>query len=184
MSKGAELLVSKLFNANIIPKNMFSTYYDLKSGSSYIYFGDYETAKLSTDVKWFPLQDTGFWQIKTTDVQYNGKAIANMSSAIIDSGTSLSYFPKTVYQNLLSAIGGCDTTVDAVPTCKCSSVSDFKPFVVNFNGTTVSTDPKYWVFYDSNKKNCVVYIGSTSDTAALLGDSFMRGKYIVHDVTG
>lgn len=47
---------------------MFSTYYDSVSGSSYIYFGGYEQAKLTGNVSWIPIKNTGFWDLAGTDV--------------------------------------------------------------------------------------------------------------------
>jgi hypothetical protein len=43
VSTGAQLLVSALASQFALPKDMFSIHYDLSNGSSYIYFGDYES---------------------------------------------------------------------------------------------------------------------------------------------
>jgi hypothetical protein len=68
-SKGAGLFVPTLFAGGKITNNMFSTNYDLSTGTSYIYFGGYETNMLSGNVTWIKLNTSkGFWDLTGTNI--------------------------------------------------------------------------------------------------------------------
>lgn len=70
--------------------------------------------------------------------------MGTFKSAIIDSGTSLAYFPSSVVNSIASAIGNCGN-YSGYTACKCSGVSSIKSLWVNFNGTAVEMQPEYWV---------------------------------------
>lgn len=130
---------------------MFSSYYDLANGTSYLFLGDYEQSKLLGNISWLPLKNTSsFWDLSTTDLTYNGKKMGTMaSSCTVDSGTSLAYFPQSVYDAIKKEAGNCSAASNGILICKCNGISDIKSFKVNFNGTSVETEAKYWVLYDS-----------------------------------
>lgn len=186
LSTGSELLVTKMFDQGKIPKNMFSTFYDSVNGSSYLFFGDYETSKLTGNVTWFPIKDSGYWDLYTTNIEYNGEGMGNFAenkSCTVDSGTSLAYFPKDMVESIMSSVGGCKRDASGSVACKCKGLDSIKPLWVNFRDGAIETQPQYWVHYKSDEGLCYLLINYLSSGDCLLGDSFMRGKYIVHDVT-
>lgn len=112
--------------------------------------------------------------------------MGSIGTVTVDSGTSLAYFPKSVVNSIVNEIGNCQlSSTTGYYTCSCKGTSSIKSIWVNFNGTAVEMQSNYWVAYDSSKSLCYLQIQSYgSGTACLLGDSFMRGKYIVHDIAG
>ena len=102
-SEGAQLIVPELARKGLIDKSMFATSYHEVDQQSYIYFGGYEVDK-APSVTWFPLikKSNKFWQIKTSSVYYGESFISDsISDAILDTGTSLTYFPYGVFASLI-----------------------------------------------------------------------------------
>lgn len=94
--------------------------------------------------------------------------------ATLDSGTSDLILPYTVIRNLMRNIGGCtnDTANSGWFYCDCGGVSDLYSLNVNFNGTVLEMEPKYWVEYDSSNSRCNLLIDESTDDTALLGNPF------------
>ena len=63
-------------------------------------------------------------------------------------------------------------------------MSTIESIFVNFNGTVVEMSPIYWVAYDPTQSECTLLIGAGSNSQTILGDSFLRGRYVVHDIAG
>ncbi len=81
---------------------MFSINYELANAQTYIYFGGYESSKVSeSTLTWVPISGNGHWEIEFQQLQFEGfNAIKNPSpdtGAILDTGTSLTYFIPSVY---------------------------------------------------------------------------------------
>ena len=109
LSDYSELLVTKWAEQGAIPKDMFSINYksDADAQDTYIYFGGYETSIVTSesDITWFKLTGSGFWEIEATHVFYGDSksSLGRLDKAIIDTGSSISYIPLTVLDSIASA---------------------------------------------------------------------------------
>lgn len=192
MSDHSELLVSKWAEQAAIPQNVFSINYksDADSQDTYIYFGGYETSivKSESDITWFNLTGNGFWEINATNVFYGDSqtSLGVLEKAIIDTGASIAYIPQTILNRIISATNmNCDIS-SGLFVCKCKGVSDFKDLYFGF-GTDAKKDLKVvkvhadnYVLYEGGE--CLILISDSEEP--LLGDSFLRDIYIIHDITG
>lgn len=75
----------------------------------------------------------GFWEVTFTAIWVNNtKANGTLSTAIIDTGTSLAYFPTAVFNSILKVINkGCVYSNSwGLYRCTCTSVNDILPLYV------------------------------------------------------
>lgn len=56
-----------MFDQSIIDKNVFSIFFGSSSDTSYIYFGGYDQLKMTGNVSWIAIEDTGYWDLKGTN---------------------------------------------------------------------------------------------------------------------
>jgi len=91
-----ELYVQKLFEAGRISKNQFGVSYKSTSGTSKIMIGGYDTSIVPNDTSfaYVDLFSTGHWTLELKKTWYGGEEL-NLESGtgILDTGTSLTYFP-------------------------------------------------------------------------------------------
>lgn len=88
---------------------MFSTAFYSSETQSYFYFGGYEASKI-TPSTWSSLANNiGFWELATTAVWVgDAKASGSFATSIVDTGTSLAYFPTSTFNSIISKINrGC-----------------------------------------------------------------------------
>jgi len=115
LGENSELLVEKLFENSLIPAKIFSIKYENVLGSTYIYFGGYETNMMTSDIVYLPIDaDHEFWSIEFTHVQFEGyNKILNPSSgakALLDTGTTLTYFIPSMYDKVLANFKRIDSS--------------------------------------------------------------------------
>jgi hypothetical protein len=111
-------------------------------------------------------------------------SMGDIKNCILDTGTSLTYLPEAVLDELVWEIGWCEEE-EGIYFCECESILDIMPIWINFNGEAVEMESKDFVIFDDKEKLCYLMLSyAEDDEEVLLGDSFLRGKYIVHDVAG
>jgi hypothetical protein len=119
--------------------------------------------------------------------------LTSVINMVLDSGSSYSYIPTKDYEQLYAAIftptGLCaKNTSTSLVYCNCSSSNDSRyqnislyvgnRYRLYFNRTEYFT-------YDTIRRQCLLTIiedKSSSSTFWLMGDSFMRAYYIIHDM--
>jgi len=138
LSDYSELVVSAWAAAGTIPKSMFSINYKSyeDTSTSYIYFGGYESSIVSSesDITWFKITESGFWEIEATNVFYGDskRSLGNLKKAIIDTGSEISYVPSLVLIKLVSDTGlDCDDSY-GLYVCSCKGISDFEDLYFGF----------------------------------------------------
>lgn len=185
--KGDEdLLVEKLFEQKLIGSYMFSFFLNRENKESYIYFGGYEESY--GEFEWMPMdQDKlNHWNVYFKWVFLKGERgiDVNKIEAVIDSGTTLMYFSQNIFEtlieSLISNISSCEQQQDLV---LCASSVDLPNIYFH-----ISTDHSYELTpndytYNLDTETLLIGISYLSETSEflLLGDTFMRGHYIVHD---
>ncbi|CAI2365445.1 unnamed protein product [Moneuplotes crassus] len=162
------LLVEELYKAGIIAKNAFGVDYRWLNGTSSILLGGYDTdlIKSNEDFDWISLRTNTHWTVKMSTVKYGGTEL-NMTStsAVLDTGTSMTIFPYPDFMNIWNEIkDGKDcgylsgTTTFA---CYCDSVNDFKDITIKLGEhDTKMPGSAYAEFYPSliSKDVCLLYI--------------------------
>lgn len=98
-------LIKELHRNNHISKNLFSLC--LSNNGGYFSVGDYNTSyhKKDSPIVYLKMQGDNFYEINFDKIQIGNFSFNQTSTKfIIDSGTSLSYFPSWLFTNLLRSI--------------------------------------------------------------------------------
>ena len=87
---------------------MFAIYLDpeLKSSKSFISFGGLPSGYNTKDMNCHTIEGTYHWELKFKGLQYKGKNIdmGKVTRAFMDTGSTLTLFPKKVYHDLLDQL--------------------------------------------------------------------------------
>lgn len=188
----------KLYENGHIESPAFSLYLnDLNSDSGTILFGAVDHSKysgklISMDVSHPVHYGVIVNSIKATGIA-NGNIINKPMTAILDSGTTLSYLPKDAMINLHTNLNANPSfTISQRYYCDCNITDSL---VFNFQGQTLRV-PSYQFLWPIEqfvnryvasvafpKNSCLVGFEQTPSGAdyILLGDNVLRSAYIVYD---
>lgn len=125
--------------------------------------------------------------IKGTLASYS----SNTYPALLDSGTTLIYAPKAVYQSFATKYGYYVSGIGYINKC---DKFDKETLAFEFNGVTIEAQMKDIMFplYKSDgtaykslfgSPLCLVGIQDSGTDTYILGDSFLRSAYVYYDLT-
>lgn len=106
--ENAELFVTQLYEAGIIAKNAFGVDYRLRDSTSKIILGGYDTniVKDESSFDFVKLAGIYYWALNYNKTTYGDQDIDFEEEvfAVLDTGTSLSYWPEYIFVQLFDAI--------------------------------------------------------------------------------
>ncbi|VVT50213.1 uncharacterized protein SAPINGB_P002657 [Magnusiomyces paraingens] len=201
--RGNKNLPELLAYQGLINKNAYSLSLANFNGSNgNLLFGGVDHSKYTGDLVTVPRADFENSRLKTlsaklTSLNIDGKSYTiNGDKGIVaplDTGTTLSYLPSDIYNQLASAFGvnSVNTLVYGAP---CFDVSKYGDKEVTFNftgalikvkGSDLALDFKDYTGVDQGNMN-IFGIWSNTYTRGynILGDTFLRSAYIVYDLDG
>jgi hypothetical protein len=197
-----------LYKNSVIPNNIFSLCF-APDGGYFSVGGLNRTLHTEEEVKYIDYYDTNFYKVKLKDVIVNSVDFSvneNEYFTIIDSGTTLSYFPKKLYTEfekqinvVCSEINRClgDSFTAEVGICyklkENVSVLQFVESMPTFsfifeNNTTYYWKPQNYLFNytdsASNDNRMTLCIGLTgwNSNEILLGSTWMHNHDIIFDL--
>ena len=96
---GADLLIDELYDEGHIDERVFSVYYTTETNDNHIYFGGYSEEHKEEEFEYISLKSgSSHWTISASEATYGGDTFASdLTSGILDTGTSLMYLPMGVY---------------------------------------------------------------------------------------
>ena len=110
--------------------------------------------------------------------------------ALLDSGTTSSYFPSAISQKILDAFGAVQDPAIQAPLVACDLSTSKATFVFGFGG---SSGPKITVpiaqlvrdydgqtVFKDGSPACGLQIITSEEDQVILGDSFLRSTYVVY----
>lgn len=182
---------------NVLDSKVFGVFFGLDGTSqSEMYFGGYDSdwVKSEKDITWTDLIDMNYWSVPIQKLEY-GKDNLNTETerGILDTGSSLVHFRKTDFDKIMSKIkshqANCNLLVASTyKACYCKSIDDFQNITLKFDKYYYEMIPGHYVVEIDylGDKVCYFLITSFGDNtfatpSVLLGDSFMRNYYTVHD---
>ncbi|CAN6600938.1 aspartic proteinase yapsin-3 [Trichomonascus vanleenenianus] len=172
-----------LANEGIIASNAYSLFLDdLEASSGSILFGGIDTAKYEGDLVTLPI-------VQSDALAVTASVEGTSFTAVLDSGTSLSYIPKQVADGIAEKYGGVfDNTqglyfVDNIPNGNVSfSFGSGGQVVVP--GSELAVEATLFGVPNPIKKYAFTIVGNDQSSGYnLLGDSFLRSAYVVYDLT-
>lgn len=182
---------AKLKEDGLISRNAFSLYLTEKAGT--VLFGAVDTAKYEGTLFSLPLVNTlanyGYTKPAEFAVALSGLTIGSDNNtvtisstnyaAVLDSGTTLSYFPLSVMSNLAEALGAQYVSSAGVYELDCPS--DSLEFVFNFNGGKITIALNEFISESSGQCYLNILPNSEGSASYLFGDNFLQHVYVVYD---
>lgn len=184
----SDLLVQKLYDNGLIDENLFSVKYRERDGDSHILFGGIDDDQFKGDISWIDILSTKFWTFSITDVKYKKKSVGGVvTTGTLVSGTALTYFPTSVFKSLKSQIyeenNNCFGTYTGLIQCSpCRSESELETIQLSNDQFTLEMKPESYVLDEFT--HCLLLIDDSGSDSGniILGDSFLRNYYVVHDL--
>ena len=184
--------VENLKNQNQINQSIFSIYlnnYDKKNSiESAFTIGGYDAETYGTGKMLTINIDAsyGFWlaTIKSISCGSSKKKVSN-SYGLLDTGTTLLYGPwddvDPIFNAIKAKVKKCKVDYDLL-FCPCDQgkYNKFPDITFYIDNNPFVISPENYIFYDSGY--CIPLITGTYDPYWIMGQSFFRAYYTVHDI--
>jgi cathepsin D len=166
---------------------VFGVYLSNKSGvSGEMTLGGLDDNMYSGSFTWVPVTHETWWQIELDSFNINGKnMVPGVSSAIVDTGTSLLVVPSAYMKSIASAVGATPFFLNPNEyTVDCSKVSSMPNIEVSIGGgNSFSITPAQYVISDEGVICLLGVAGLTlPQPLVILGDVFIRTQYVAFDL--
>ncbi|KAL2128372.1 hypothetical protein VTI74DRAFT_9277 [Chaetomium olivicolor] len=193
-------LPAQMVASNLIQSQAYSLWLnDIDASTGTILFGGVDTAKFTPPLQILPIESSSGvyaeFLVTLTKLQVNHKTIGggNLALAVLlDTGSSLSYLPDSLVQEIYNAVGATYDPVSNAAYVPCSLArSSSAP-----NITFTFTSPSITVSMNSlvldmgpgrtptlnGAPACLFGIGPAGSGTSVLGDTFLRSAYVVYDL--
>ena len=192
-------------NKGVIKSNAYSLWLDdLEASTGSIMFGGVDTDKFHGELRTLPIQKE-FGQFREFVITLTGVTIFQNGQnrsvdtdlpvpVLLDSGSSLTYLPKDLVQNLYTAfkVQYIPQTGTGFVPCSLASSGDILSFTFTSPRIDVpmqelvinpgpNSDGSHQTFSDGTPA-CLFGIGPSDGSTAVLGDTFIRSAYVVYDL--
>lgn len=189
-----ENLPLKMRSSGLIAKSAYSLYLGEASASTgTVLFGAVDHAKYSGQLTTVPIINTlkswGYSQPIRLEVAVDGIYIndsstdytvtSNTYSALLDSGSTLSYFPVALIKRLGETLGGSYSSNIGAYVINCFD-DDSVTFTIDFNGAKVAVPlPNLVMKYGGT---CLLGVLPQTSSYILFGDNVLRSAYLVYNL--
>ena len=196
-----------MVDANLIKSSAYSLWLDdLESSTGSILFGGIDTQKFHGDLSTLPIQkEFGIFAefiitLSKVGLTQNGKT-KNFNSqdlpvpVLLDSGSSLTYLPDFLTQDIYNALQVTYDDREQTAYCDCRLADTDNTLDFTFTDPKISVpmselainpgpllDGSYPIFQDGSPL-CIFGIAPADSDTAVLGDTFIRSAYIVYDLS-
>ncbi|KAI5968838.1 SAP8 [Candida theae] len=169
-----------------IKTNAYSLYLNSPSATSgTIIFGGVDNAKYSGKLVEEPLTDSQYLAINLQSLNYNGDAESGGFSAVLDSGTTITFLPDALVSDLANKVGaqleqvGLDNELYFID---CNSNQGTASFTFD-NGAQISVPLSEFILQNSDG-SCIWGLQSADshNVPPILGDNFLRHAYVVYNL--
>lgn len=195
--------ISIMYDMNIIKKNLFSICLDEYGG--YFSLGDVDTKyHIDSNISYVNLYSySDLYQLVINNIVIGSTEINNKYISIIDSSSTISYFPKDIFNMMMIGIfsecadknGECGTIKRTEGYGICAEFKDLNDMnnaiyyiwptiIIKFNGYDFYWEPKnYYINHSSSTiyRACFGFDTEENITTIILGTNFMHGHDIIFD---
>jgi hypothetical protein len=172
---------------------------DPKASRGSILFGGVNKAKYTGDLLTVPIVPTqgtyAYLAVTLTGVSVESGKGSNSYSArlpvvvLLDSGTTLTYLPTPLVENLYKEFDATYLQNDGLAYVDCGVREKDYSVTFSFSGATITVSLSELVLQavadDFPKGTCVFGVvpsGNSQDAMYILGDTFLRSAYVVYDL--
>lgn len=189
-----ENLPLKLKNSGLIHKNAFSLYLgDQSAKTGNVLFGAVDQAKYSGELQTVPiintLRSSGYENairfeimvdlISVNDSSSNVNVTNNKYTALLDSGSTLSYFPTSLFEKFGEVLGGSYSSSSQAYEIDCID-NESVQVIFNFSGNEIKVPLTNLTL--SSGRTCYLGVLNQQSDYILLGDNALRSMYLVYDL--
>ena len=194
-----ENLPMKMRNQGLIAKNAYSLYLGPKdSANGSILFGAVDHAKYSGDLQTIPMINTlksrGYADPIRIEVALLGMTFNSSSSsaqvvtlntygAVLDTGSTLSYLPRSLLNRLADMIGATYSFNVGAYVVDCATEKSVT-VSINFSGVVITVPLTDLMLPTSSSGLCIFGMLAQDPTSLyiLFGDNVLRSAYVVYDL--
>lgn len=195
-----------MVDANLIQSSAYSLWLDdLESSTGSILFGGIDTKKFKGQLSTLPIdQEFGTFAeffITLSGVSLNQSGTSNdfnndnlPTPVLLDSGSSLTYLPNNLTEDIYAALNVTYTTSGQNAYCDCGLADTDLTLDFTFSSPKISVPMSELAInpgpnedgstatFDDGTPLCIFGISPADGTPAVLGDTFIRSAYIVYDM--
>lgn len=190
-----ENLPLKLRNQGAINKAAYSIYLgDEDSRVGTLLFGAVDSAKYSGDLQTVQIVNSarnyGYSEPIRIEVIVNGISLNDSNneieitphdySAVLDTGSTFSYFPASLLRSLGEALNGRFSSALGGYIIDC--IDDSYTFIINFSGVTINVPLTSLIQRYSNNQCFLSILEQSGTDYILFGDNVLRSTYLVFDL--
>jgi len=192
---------AKMVADNLISSNAYSLWLnDLDANTGNILFGGVDTDQFEGSLATLPIQEVdgeySEFLIALTAVSLGSTTIASNQNVavLLDSGTSLTYLPNDITEDIYQAVGATYDSQEGTAYVPCSLASNTTTLDYTFTSPTISVTMAELVFdvtgangqplyFNNGEQACIFGIGPAGTSTSILGDTFLRSAYVVYDLS-
>ncbi|CAO0802691.1 unnamed protein product [Mucor circinelloides] len=145
-------------------------------GGEYLFGGsnpNHYTGALTT----VPVDNSqGFWGITVGSLKAGTTSVTGSFSGILDTGTTLLLFPKSIATKVAAQYGARDNG-DGTYTISCNT-ANLKPLNFTINGAQFQV-PVDSLIFEQDGSTCYASFGYAGLDFAILGDVFLKNNYVI-----
>ncbi|ODQ79250.1 hypothetical protein BABINDRAFT_162285 [Babjeviella inositovora NRRL Y-12698] len=181
----------KLKSEGIIMKNIYSLYLNQESASyGTVLFGGVDHSKYIDRLITVPiinsypdyLDNPVLIQVAYDSISFEGKTLLHASdTAILDSGSTISYLPSAVVNAAVSAMGMRYHKNIGAYAASCNSFKD-KSFNFTFDGADITVPASNFLINFAGIPSSICGLGMMESDQTVFGDNFLRAAYVVYDL--
>lgn len=191
--------LNNLHSAGHISDEVLGVYFtplhgnNTKEGGGQLTFGGTDPTKYFGTIAYSPLSTqpsfSNYWSISLSNFTYGGKRLNGVSSAIVDTGTTLIYIPNTAYTAFLAASNG---TTDQTTGMVAFSKPPTESFTISIGGVPLPLTPAQYLVPQAQYKEFglaggiyYAWIGNGGQGGInfIIGQKFLEQYYSVYDTT-
>ena len=180
------MILGSLFADERIDKRVFSLCLSKEGGELTVGGHNSDESVLS----YVPLKVEVFYTVPLSSVSVGSAVLGTMlGTTVIDSGTTLTYFPPEVFHKLVTTIESILAHDQSVKKDgnRCWSVSDkslslFPIVSFKFGSVSIDWEPEAYLYSSRTGSRCYAFGMSDSSVETILGASFMINKNVVFDL--
>lgn len=193
-------LPAKMVADGLIDSSAYSLWLnDLDSNKGSILFGGVDSDKYEGSLETLPIQtDSGVYAeflITLTGLTLGTQGIANSSAlaVLLDSGSSLTYLPDSMVQDIYDTVGAQYDSQEGAAYVPCSLADDARNLTFTFSSPSVAVAMDELVLdvvttgglrptFQNGVAACLFGIAPAGSGTSVLGDTFLRSAYVVYDL--
>lgn len=173
-------MIERMVETNAVQHRLFAVFLGYDAESSEASFGEYNAARMASEISWVPVSSSGFWQvdIETVTVDRDHLSVCNTTStckAIVDTGTTFITGPYDFVDAIANEVEVKDD---------CSNVNSLPEITFRLGDVSISLKPEDYVM--QSQQGCALIftpldIPPPKGPLIILGEPVLRRYYTVYD---